>query len=159
MEECRDSSRRCVEGSAPLSDIFKTRATLLALVGAALTAFAAEASQPCDAPRAFQPTGRLESSDVTVLFRTVPPTIEIGRHFTVEAVVCSPAPMPSRLRVDAWMPEHRHGMNYRPTVVKSGDGVYVAEGMLFHMPGLWRLLFDVERDGRVERLSTDLELE
>jgi hypothetical protein len=57
------------------------------------------------------------------------------------------------------MPEHRHGMNYRPTVVKGGDGVYVAEGMLFHMPGRWQLLFDVERDGRVERLSTDMELE
>ena len=132
---------------------------MLALAGAAVTAFAVEAAQPCEVPRGFQPTGRLESSDVIVLFRTVPPTIEIGRHFTVEAVVCSPAPMPTRLRVDALMPEHRHGMNYRPTVVKGGDGVYVAEGMLFHMPGRWQLLFDVERDGRVERFSTDMELE
>ena len=134
-------------------------AVLLALAGAVLAAFAVEAAQPCEAPRAFQPSGRLESSDVTLLFRTVPPTIEIGRHFTVEAVVCSPAPVPTGLRIDALMPEHRHGMNYRPTVVKSGDGVYVAEGMLFHMPGLWQLLFDVERDGRVERLSTEVELE
>jgi hypothetical protein len=31
--------------------------------------------------------------------------------------------------------------------------------MLFHMPGRWQLLFDVERDGRVERLSTEMELE
>ena len=135
------------------------RGILLALVGAALTTVVVEASQPCEVPRAFQPSGRLQSSDVTVLFRTVPPTIEIGRHFTVEAVVCSPAPMPTRLRVDALMPEHRHGMNYRPTVIKSGDGVYVAEGMLFHMPGRWQLIFDVERDGRVERLSTEMELE
>ena len=135
------------------------RGILLALVGAALTTVVVEASQPCEVPRAFQPSGRLRSSDVTVLFRTVPPTIEIGRHFTVEAVVCSPAPMPTRLRVDALMPEHRHGMNNRPTVIKSGDGVYVAEGMLFHMPGRWQLIFDVERDGRVERLSTEMELE
>src|SRR5262249_11565935 len=102
---------------------------------------------------------RLESSDVTVLFRTVPPTIEIGRHFTVEAVVCAPTPLPTRLRIDAQMPEHRHGMNYRPTVVKGGDGVYVAEGMLFHMPGRWHLLVAGGGEARVGRLSTDLHLE
>src|SRR5262245_66382888 len=108
-------------------------------LAAALVAFAVEGAQPCEAPRAFQPSGRLESSDVIVLFRTVPPTIEIGRHFTVEAVVCSPAPMPTRLRVDALMPEHRHGMNYRPTVAKGGDGVYVPQGMLLPIPGTWQL--------------------
>ena len=138
----------------------RRRTILLALLSMALTIVTAQASPTCDAPRGFEPSGRLQSSDVTVLFRTVPVTIEIGRHFTVEAVVCSEAgPMPTRLRVDAVMPEHRHGMNYRPTVVKGGDGVYAAEGMLFHMPGRWQLLFDVERDGRVERLSADIELE
>jgi len=132
----------------------------LALASMAMTIVTAHASSTCDAPRGFEPSGRLESSDVIVVFRTVPPTIEIGHHFAVEAVVCTgAAPMPTRLRVDAMMPEHRHGMNYRPTVGKRGDGVYVAEGMLFHMPGRWQLLFDVERDGRVERLSTDMELE
>ncbi len=135
------------------------RIVFLALAGWAMTIATVHASPTCDAPRGFEPSVRLESSDVTVLFRTMPPTIEIGRHFTVEAVVCAPTPMPTRLRIDAQMPEHRHGMNYRPTIVKGGDGIYVAEGMLFHMPGRWQLLFDVERDGRVERLSTDMELE
>ena len=32
----------------------------------------------------------------------------------------------------------------------------VAEGLLFHMPDRRRLLFDVERGGRTERLSTDI---
>jgi hypothetical protein len=49
--------------------------------------------------------------------------------------------------VDAQMPEHRHGMNYRPTVSATGNGRYVAEGLLFHMPSRWQLRFDVERDG------------
>ena len=135
------------------------RVVFLALLGVTLATVSVEASQVCEPPRGFEPSRRLESSDVTVLFRTVPPTIEIGRHFTVEAVVCAPTPMPTRLRIDAQMPEHRHGMNYRPTVVKNSDGVYVAEGMLFHMPGRWQLLFDVEREGRVERLSSDMDLE
>jgi YtkA-like len=137
------------------------RRWLVVLLGAALTTFAVEASQACETPRGFETSRRLESSDVVVLFRTVPAPVEVGRHFTVEAVVCSrtPAPMPMTVRVDALMPEHRHGMNYRPSVVRGGDGVYVAEGLLFHMPGRWQLLFDVERGGRVERLSTDIELE
>ena len=100
----------------------------------------------------------MESSDLVVQYRTVPATLEVGRHFTVEAIVCAPASAPVTLRVGATMPEHRHGMNYRPSVVRRGDGVFVAEGMLFHMPGRWQLLFDVERGGRVERLSTDIEL-
>jgi hypothetical protein len=102
----------------------------------------------------------MESSDLVLRYRTVPATVEVGRHFTVEAVVCAlaSASAPVTLRVDATMPEHRHGMNYRPSVVRRGDGVFVADGMLFHMPGRWQLLFDVERGGRVERLSTDIEL-
>jgi hypothetical protein len=37
--------------------------------------------------------------------------------------------------------------------------VHVAEGLLFHMPGRWQLVFDVEHAGRTERLVTDVVLE
>ena len=79
----------------------------------------------------------------------------------MEAVVCAGASRRrgAGFRVDAQMPEHRHGMNYRPRVFAEDDGLYVAEGLLFHMPGRWQLLFDVERGGRTERLATDIELE
>ena len=60
------------------------------------------------------------------------------------------------LRVDAQMPEHRHGMNYRARVSTTGERRYVAEGLLFHMPGRWQLVFDVERETGTERLTTDL---
>jgi hypothetical protein len=66
---------------------------------------------------------------------------------------------PAGLRVDATMPEHRHGMNYRATVAPQGGGRYVAEGLLFHMPGRWQLLFDVETRGATERLTSDVVLE
>jgi hypothetical protein len=92
------------------------------------------------------------------MFRTIPATIEIGRHFSVEAIVCATPPARG-LRVDAQMPEHRHGMNYRPQVSTAPDGRYVADGFLFHMPGRWEIVFDVERGGRTERLSTEILLE
>ncbi|MGH7313863.1 MAG: hypothetical protein ACREJV_11865 [Candidatus Rokuibacteriota bacterium] len=129
----------------------------LALVAAGL-AVSTPVAGSCALPPEFTAQGRLESRDVVLVFRTVPATIEVGRHFSVEAIVCATPPARG-LRVDAQMPEHRHGMNYRARVSASGDGRYVAEGLLFHMPGRWRLLFDVERDGQTERLATDLVLE
>jgi hypothetical protein len=127
-------------------------------VGAALVLASPILAESCDAPRGFAARGRLESRDVVLFFKTVPATIEIGRHFSVEAIVCAKPP-PRGLRVDAQMPEHRHGMNYRPKVSTTSEGRYVAEGFLFHMPGRWELLFDVERGGRTERLSTEILLE
>lgn len=94
-----------------------------------------------------------------VVFRTLPPTIEIGRQFVLEAVVCADGSPPVLTRVDAEMPEHRHGMNYRPSLTAADGGRYLAEGFLLHMPGRWRLQFDVVRDGRRTRLATDIELE
>jgi hypothetical protein len=148
------------------------RAGLVALViGAGLASGAlpagralveiSHAAPPCEAPLGFGAPGRLEAADVVVLFRTVPSPIEIGRHFTVEALVCPTPPIgvAAGFMVDARMPEHRHGMNYRARVFRKPDGIYVAEGLLFHMPGLWQLMFDVERGDRMERLTTDIDLE
>jgi hypothetical protein len=91
----------------------------------------------------------------------VPPKLAVGQHFAVEARVCAKgagAP-PAGLRVDATMPEHRHGMNYKTKVTAKGDGRYLAEGLLFHMPGRWQLVFDVDGTGRAERLTADINLE
>jgi hypothetical protein len=125
---------------------------LLALAAAAPAAAAAQ----CEAPGA-----RLESERLVVVYRTLPEKVVVGQHFAVEARVCAKGAgaAPTALRVDADMPAHRHGMNYRAKVAAKGDGRYVAEGLLFHMPGQWRLLFDVEAGGRRERLAADLTLE
>jgi hypothetical protein len=117
------------------------------------------AVEACEAPAEFTPRGRLESAGVVVLFRTLPPVIALGQHFAIEAVVCGDGTPPALMRVDAQMPEHRHGMNYRPTLASKGGGRYVAEGLLFHMPGRWELSFDVDGGGRRTRLATDVVIE
>lgn len=133
------------------------RARALAGYVAAL-ATASAAAQDCAAPAGFVPAGRAASRDTVLLYRTEPPRIEIGKHFAVEAVVCAKAP-PRALRVDAQMPAHRHGMNYRARVTPRGDGRYRAEGLLFHMPGAWQFVFDLERPGGTERLTGDVTVE
>jgi len=137
------------------------RGWLAALLLAGIPAIAVAAPPVCEPPRGFEGQKRLESTDVVVLYRTLPPAIKVGQHFAVEAIVCPgrTAGGDGGLIVDAYMPEHRHGMNYRPRVTGKGNGRYLADGFLFHMPGHWQLRFDVERDGKTERLVTDIDLE
>lgn len=68
--------------------------------------------------------------------------ITVGRHFSIDLKLC---PLDAVLaRVDASMPEHRHGMNYRTSLRPLGDGRWRAEGLLFHMPGRWELRLGCE---------------
>lgn len=79
--------------------------------------------------------------------------IAVGRHFAIEVQLCPAGAVLAR--VDASMPEHRHGMNYRPSVKALGDGRWRVEGLMFHMPGRWELQLDVQAvDGSQRLLDT-----
>ena len=111
---------------------------------------------------AFKGAPLLESAGYALAWRTQPAPIVVGRHFAVDVVVCPKAGSapPQSLRVDAQMPEHRHGMNYKPSVsVVNGEGAgrYRAEGLMFHMPGRWELLFEL-RGAATEWLTTEVML-
>lgn len=80
----------------------------------------------------------------------------VGRHFALVVQVCPAAGTLSR--VDATMPEHRHGMNYRPSLKRLADGRWRAEGLMFHMPGRWELVFDVRAEERSVRLRDTVTL-
>ena len=95
----------------------------------------------------------LESRRFVLAFK--PEQVFVSKHFKVEIAACSKSgPLPESLKVDASMPEHRHGMNYAPTVKKLGPGRWQAEGLMFHMPGKWQFVFVL--DG--ERLVADFSL-
>jgi hypothetical protein len=103
----------------------------------------------------------IESKQYALAFRTQPEKVEIGRHFAVELALCAHdgAATPDGVRVDAQMPEHRHGMNYKTTVTVSGAGNFRAEGLMFHMPGRWEYIFEVRAGGATERLTTSVILQ
>lgn len=103
----------------------------------------------------------VESKGYALVFRTQPEKIEIGKHFAVELALCQKegAVAPESVRVDAHMPEHRHGMNYKTTVTATGPGRYRAEGLMFHMPGRWEYIFEVRTAGGAERLTTSVVLQ
>jgi len=93
---------------------------------------------------------RLESAKTVLAFVASP---QVGAFFAIEIGACSKSgPPPQDLKVDAWMPEHRHGMNYKPEVKRLAPGRWRAEGLMMHMPGKWEFVFVV--DG--ERITSAL---
>lgn len=125
-----------------------------ALLAALLTS-PAMADCPLDLGRG---TGWVVFSDHYMLaFRSDPIRIETGEPFALVLNVCTKNGKPAELvAVDAQMPEHRHGMNYRPSIVGADNGRYRAEGLVFHMPGRWELTFDVRAGEETERLTHDI---
>ncbi len=97
----------------------------------------------------------------TIAYATAPSPVVVGEHFRVDFAVCAKAgaPAPQAVRIDANMPEHRHGMNYRAKVTSPRPGIYRGEGLLFHMPGRWDLTFDVVAGGATQRLTSTMRVE
>lgn len=97
----------------------------------------------------------------TVAFAPQPAKIVVGQHFKLDVAVCAE---PGRLaatalKVDADMPAHRHGMNYRASLKGTGEQRWLAEGLMFHMPGRWRFLFELATPQGVRKLSHEVEVE
>lgn len=100
---------------------------------------------------------KVEGKRYVVAWHPVP-EIQVSEFFALEIAVCSADGQPEArtIRVDATMPEHQHGMNYRASVRPRGPGLFVAEGLLFHMPGRWQLSFEVNIGAAREVLTADV---
>ncbi len=127
----------------------------VAFLLAAMFALPARADCPLDLGRG---TGWVVfSGHYMIAFRPDPMVIEVNSPFALIMNVCAKNGQPAELvAVDAQMPEHRHGMNYKTTVVANGEGRYRVDGLVFHMPGRWELNFDVRSGEETERLSHDI---
>lgn len=87
--------------------------------------------------------------DYTYSVTTVPAAVRVGEHFSLAVRVCEKdRPLSADIAVDAVMPAHGHGMNYAPSVVRTGEGEFLAHGMLLHMPGHWQFVIDLGAAGK-----------
>lgn len=107
----------------------------IALVYCAFSALSALAACPL-------PDTALRVGSVQAVWQTKPAPIQNGKLFTLDVQLC-PADV-KLMKVDATMPEHQHGMNYRPSIKHLAHGNWRAEGLMFHMPGTWELKLDVQ---------------
>lgn len=82
------------------------------------------------------------------------PGVAIGEQFSL---VLGPCDADTTIKqVDARMPQHGHGMNYKPRLSPQNLKQIKAEGMLFHMPGLWEIIVDVKHRQETRRLTIQM---
>lgn len=131
----------------------------LALLLGACLLLACSSEVPPPAPA----VDTVKSNDGTWSLRIEPPLTDCVLNepcsfaVTVEGFEGVDLPGRMRLEVDAAMPDHRHGLNARPTVRKKGEGRYSVEGLLLHMPGYWEVYFDLTTGAVTERAQVALE--
>ncbi len=115
---------------------------------------AATSNAACEAPPAA--AQRVSQGTLQAAWLPEPAPITVAKPFALLITLC---PADAELqRVDATMPEHRHGMNYKPTLQKLGPGRWRAEGLLWHMGGRWELQLHVLHQGQTRRLVQSVTL-
>lgn len=111
-------------------------------------------------PTSEQGFRRLASGNAEVAYRWEPAEPKVGQFFTAEIVACG-APhrdAADEIKIDATMPAHGHGMNYRPSAAMTAPGHYRFTGLMLHMPGTWRITIDVLQGGKRNRLTQEMNL-
>ncbi|NKB19459.1 MAG: hypothetical protein GKS01_02840 [Alphaproteobacteria bacterium] len=101
---------------------------------------------------------QIEQGSYRLIFQTQPKKITVGKFFSLRVDVCSKdgSPLPDGLKIDATMPMHGHGMNYRPSVQQLAPGKFKAKGLMMHMAGSWLLRFDIRQGDKATRMQTKL---
>ncbi len=119
---------------------------------------AARAAAAC--PAEMQGFQRLQTADAEIAYRWEPAEPKVGQFFAAEVVACrAPGPEPvAQIAIDATMPAHGHGMNYRPKAEPAGAGRTRFTGLMLHMPGTWRITFDLIQGTRRTRLTHEVNL-
>lgn len=88
-------------------------------------------------------------------------SIPINKLFSISGKILSATKNRDALKnvslsVEAIMPEHHHGMNLMPQINYEKDGSFKVDGMLFHMPGLWRILFYIKNGYITESVTYEI---
>ena len=128
----------------------------LALAAVLALVLAAGQAAACDRPEGWTGGAKIAGERWTAWWRSEPAPIPVSAHFSIRFHLCGP--LVGRVGVRGWMPDHRHGMNYRPAVTLNGSSG-AAEGLMFHMPGRWQLILDVRGAAGREKLTAEAVLE
>ncbi len=98
-----------------------------------------------------------ENQRYQIALHTVPAAVEVAKPFAIKLEVCrkDAAAFKGRVDLDAVMPAHRHGMNYKPALETREDGVITGSGFVFHMPGKWQFQVRLSDGDQVQKLTID----
>jgi len=78
-------------------------------------------------------------------------TISVSKPFSAKVSVCGNSLSNASVELNATMPAHGHGMNYKPehTVVQQTDSTIQinVDGLILHMPGQWQWSVEISNSG------------
>ncbi len=103
-----------------------------------------------------------EQKHFRISYQPNPDPIPLNQHFRMTFLVqdLSGKGLDGlKLKVDAGMPEHNHGMSVKPKLKALGKGRYEVRGLLFHMPGYWEVYLDTPYQDKLERTTFGMTLE
>jgi hypothetical protein len=124
-----------------------------------LLLLATSLAMACEPTPIGKDAARIDGQNFVLVWRVEPAPLTLGEFFAVLVSACErSAQRVSRLKIDATMPAHNHGMNYLPTISADGGGKFTARGLLLHMPGRWELAFDVASEAAREQLRANVDL-
>ena len=67
---------------------------------------------------------------------------------------------PARFAIGGGMPGHGHGLPSQPRVTEHlAGGKYLISGLQFNMAGDWVLIFDIESESSVDRVSFEIQID
>lgn len=101
-----------------------------------------------------------ENEQYVVALTPNPTKIKVSEPFQVNLQICRTdgEPFMGQIKVDARMPGHGHGMNYRPEITANTQNSFVGEGFIFHMLGKWQIEFRVMENNKTSKLTIDYHL-
>ena len=82
------------------------------------------------------------------MYIALPPP-PVSRPFEIGLLACGSEVRDIKVR--AVMPAHNHGMNYVPVVAATDAQKFDVSGLVFHMPGVWRIEVVAAINGTRER--------
>ena len=83
---------------------------------------------------------------VQVFSNSAPIGINRIQDWRIQILDAQGQPVPdAEVQVNGGMPEHDHGLPTVPQVTGyQGDGIYLLQGIRFHMPGLWQVSVHIQ---------------
>jgi hypothetical protein len=125
---------------------------------------APEAVPPAQALPDFSDTSwsevRSRAGTYDVRWRSSSGQVPRNQDFALEVWVLKDGVVARDLHLDvnAWMPDHGHGMLRRPRAVAQPNGSFRVEGVLLHMRGHWKLRFEMLSGTVAETAEVALDL-
>ncbi|MCR9139443.1 MAG: hypothetical protein NXI27_25810 [Alphaproteobacteria bacterium] len=132
---------------------------LLVLLGGGGYGFPALAEAKCDSKTGL-PMSLPPDAPWSMQIRLEPSQVPLNAPFDARVTICSRSgDLPDRITVDATMPAHKHGMNYEPEISRADRHSFEVKNLLFHMPGVWRLVVTAFENNEPHRFIYEVTLQ